>query len=73
MAPRRPDVELDVRASARELRVLHSDGSSKIETVGRGPRRDTRRRNIPIGARCGQRYERVEIELRQTVDVEEIG
>jgi hypothetical protein len=72
MARRKPDVELDARASAQEVRVLRTEGPWEISTVGRRRRRDTRRRNIPIEARHGQTYKRVEIELRQAVDVEDV-
>ena len=72
MAPRRPDVELDAHASARELRVLRTGAPWEISDVGLRPRRDTRRRNIPEKARPGETSEDVEIEIHLAVHLQRI-
>jgi hypothetical protein len=71
MARHRPDVELDARVSARELRVLRTAAPWEVSAVGLRPQRDTRRRNIPEKARPGETFEDVEIEINRAVQLEE--
>jgi hypothetical protein len=71
MARHRPDVELDARVSARELRVLRTADPWEVSTVGRAPRQDTRRRSIPEKARPGETYQDVELEIHRAVHLEE--
>jgi hypothetical protein len=67
----RPDIELDARVSARELRVLRTGAPWEVSAVGHRPRRDTRRKNIPDKARPGETSEDVEIEVHRAVRLEE--
>jgi hypothetical protein len=71
MARHRPDVELDARVSARELRVLRIADPWQFSTVGRWPQRDTRRTNIPEKARPGQVSKDVGVETHRAVQLEE--
>jgi hypothetical protein len=71
MARHRPAVELDARMSARELRVIQTDNPWEISSVGRLPRRDKRRRNIPEKARPGEIFADVELEIHRAVELEE--
>jgi hypothetical protein len=70
MPPRKPDVEIDARASMRKLLVVTAD-PWEVSFAGRRSGPDTTRKNVPRAARLGEIYTDARIEVNLAAEVEE--